>query len=36
MTVRPGESVKLTCKTDSSGKETAVTAIEKVDNKPMQ
>lgn len=28
-TVNPGESVKLLCRTDSMGKETAVTAIQK-------
>jgi uncharacterized protein YdeI (BOF family) len=32
-TVMPGEKVKLTCRTDSGGKETAVTAIRK-DDKP--
>jgi hypothetical protein len=30
-TVMPGEKVKLTCRTDSGGKETAVTAIKKDD-----
>lgn len=30
-TVMPGEKVKLTCRTDSGGKETAVTAIRKDD-----
>jgi hypothetical protein len=30
-TITPGEKVKLVCKTDSAGKETAVTVIKKVE-----